>query len=98
MMSNDSASYDVVRHINIIFFVSKQKTAYDMRISVWSSDVCSSDLRWPGPSDRLWGVTSRNQSSTGWQRQLSPVGWDQPARIVRAWSEGVSPLLTTTTR
>src|SRR3546814_7072574 len=26
-----------------IFFV-KQKTAYDMRISDWSSDVCSSDL------------------------------------------------------
>src|SRR3546814_1548638 len=23
-----------------------QKTAYDMRISDWSSDVCSSDLRW----------------------------------------------------
>src|SRR3546814_10429779 len=26
------------------FFVFKQKTAYDMRISDWSSDVCSSDL------------------------------------------------------
>src|SRR3546814_18448579 len=26
-------------------FVFKQKTAYDMRISDWSSDVCSSDLR-----------------------------------------------------
>src|SRR3546814_10617603 len=28
---------------NIIFFF-KQKTAYEMRISDWSSDVCSSDL------------------------------------------------------
>src|SRR3546814_2384233 len=28
--------------IDIFFF--KQKTAYDMRISDWSSDVCSSDL------------------------------------------------------
>src|SRR3546814_6170326 len=28
----------------IVFFF-KQKTAYDMRISDWSSDVCSSDLR-----------------------------------------------------
>src|SRR3546814_2686898 len=30
------------------FFVFKQKTAYEMRISDWSSDVCSSDLycRW----------------------------------------------------
>src|SRR3546814_14954812 len=26
-------------------FVVKQKTAYEMRISDWSSDVCSSDLR-----------------------------------------------------
>src|SRR3546814_1437989 len=27
------------------FFFFKQKTAYDMRISDWSSDVCSSDLK-----------------------------------------------------
>src|SRR3546814_16022459 len=27
-----------------IFFCFKQKTAYEMRISDWSSDVCSSDL------------------------------------------------------
>src|SRR3546814_17363083 len=27
-----------------LFFLFKQKTAYDMRISDWSSDVCSSDL------------------------------------------------------
>src|SRR3546814_9388677 len=27
-----------------LFFFFKQKTAYDMRISDWSSDVCSSDL------------------------------------------------------
>src|SRR3546814_4318776 len=29
------------------FFFFKQKTAYDMRISDWSSDVCSSDLLSP---------------------------------------------------
>src|SRR3546814_2488883 len=41
------------------FFFFKQKTAYDMRISDWSSDVCSSDLGVsrgfalaPGPSTR----------------------------------------------
>src|SRR3546814_9975895 len=28
----------------VMFFFFKQKTAYDMRISDWSSDVCSSDL------------------------------------------------------
>src|SRR3546814_8130596 len=27
------------------FFFFKQKTAYEMRISDWSSDVCSSDLK-----------------------------------------------------
>src|SRR3546814_762046 len=29
----------------ILFFLFKQKTAYEIRISYWSSDVCSSDLR-----------------------------------------------------
>src|SRR3546814_8049734 len=29
----------------LYFFFCKQKTAYEMRISDWSSDVCSSDLR-----------------------------------------------------
>src|SRR3546814_6327635 len=27
-----------------VFFLFKQKTAYEMRISDWSADVCSSDL------------------------------------------------------
>src|SRR3546814_13039742 len=30
---------------SLIVFFCKQKSAYDMRISDWSSDVCSSDLR-----------------------------------------------------
>src|SRR3546814_6682620 len=30
-------------HMSSVFFF-KQKTAYEMRISDWSSDVCSSDL------------------------------------------------------
>src|SRR3546814_10911086 len=29
----------------VLFFFFKQKTAYEIRISDWSSDVCSSDLR-----------------------------------------------------
>src|SRR3546814_9218920 len=33
---------------DVCFFV-KQKTAYEMRISDWSSDVCSSDLFLPPP-------------------------------------------------
>src|SRR3546814_3854230 len=31
----------------VFFFFFKQKTAYEMRISDWSSDVCSSDLACP---------------------------------------------------
>src|SRR3546814_11975342 len=33
------------------FFVFKQKTAYEMRISDWSSDVCSSDLQPAQPAN-----------------------------------------------
>src|SRR3546814_7121900 len=36
----------------VFFFFFKQKTAYDMRISDWSSDVCSSDLFWEGGVNR----------------------------------------------
>src|SRR3546814_7771726 len=42
------------------FFFFKQKTAYEMRISDWSSDVCSSDLQLfsclEGVTDR-WAIT-----------------------------------------
>src|SRR3546814_1119976 len=41
----------------MLLFFFKQKTAYEMRISDWSSDVCSSDLaaerRGCGPLGRL---------------------------------------------
>src|SRR3546814_5465775 len=36
---------DFILHVLFLcFFCFKQKTAYEMRISDWSSDVCSSDL------------------------------------------------------
>src|SRR3546814_4200118 len=35
---------DVRLMFDIVYFFFKQKTAYEMRISDWSSDVCSSDL------------------------------------------------------
>src|SRR3546814_10650366 len=34
----------VIMYLVTLFFLFKQKTAYEMRISDWSSDVCSSDL------------------------------------------------------
>src|SRR3546814_5196524 len=51
------------------FFFFKQKTAYEMRISDWSSDVCSSDLQHRQYLDhrrklRLWPVAV--QSDMEW--------------------------------
>src|SRR3546814_6058022 len=40
--SDHGCCYDRDRYMFVFFF--KQKTAYEMRISDWSSDVCSSDL------------------------------------------------------
>src|SRR3546814_5129598 len=37
----------------VLIFCFKQKTAYDRRISDWSSDVCSSDLRRRRMSDEI---------------------------------------------
>src|SRR3546814_21153717 len=40
----------------LFFFFFKQKTAYEMRISDWSSDVCSSDLLGVGAAEVLGGL------------------------------------------
>src|SRR3546814_10284188 len=57
----------------LYFFFFKQKTAYEMRISDWSSDVCSSDLvpRW-GPYD--FKAHSRDGLGVDW-----PIGYDDIA-------------------
>src|SRR3546814_3095883 len=62
----------------MVFFFFKQKTAYEMRISDWSSDVCSSDLpaadgwlyfgsRRPGGlgKDDIW--RARRTTTGAWQ-------------------------------
>src|SRR3546814_9698106 len=41
--------------MDLCFFFFKQKTAYEMRISEWSSDVCSSDLLDEGLDHALGG-------------------------------------------
>src|SRR3546814_7738263 len=52
-------------YVSLWFFFFKQKTAYEMRISDWSSDVCSSDLEARDPRrlrlgmDRLHPVERR---------------------------------------
>src|SRR3546814_6997013 len=49
----------------LFFFFFKQKTAYEMRISDWSSDVCSSDLTSIAYSyDDLGRLTTKNLPGT----------------------------------
>src|SRR3546814_17875876 len=47
----------------IIFFFFKQKTAYEMRISDWSSDVCSSDLARRKPGQRARRLAGRRDGA-----------------------------------
>src|SRR3546814_5377733 len=69
---------------DFLFFFFKQKTAYEMRISDWSSDVCSSDLwgalcnereraRRPGIAQSYRALTSSG-SYPGWPSKLGQIG------------------------
>src|SRR3546814_2579469 len=52
------------------FFFFKQKTAYELRISDWSSDVCSSDLgdaQRQAERDRTAPLGARPERSGGWR-------------------------------
>src|SRR3546814_4478181 len=66
----------------LFLFFFKQKTAYEMRISDWSSDVCSSDLpaRVRGerrPPPRRAAATCRPGSSHG-SADRRPAPWCEP--------------------
>src|SRR3546814_13729678 len=59
----------VLFHIFLVdsFFFFKQKTAYEMRISDWSSDVCSSDLSAPTASR----FRPNSRCSSRWRKTAS---------------------------
>src|SRR3546814_3966505 len=62
-----------------IFFCFKQKTAYEMRISDWSSDVCSSDLgthidRRPGRGEHVGSVLPHHPLDDDAVRSLRGIG------------------------
>src|SRR3546814_7989984 len=68
----------------VLVFFFKQKTAYEMRISDWSSDVCSSDLlgraepdRDPADGDTERVAERRGQRALGQFLKLSPVPQDR---------------------
>src|SRR3546814_1141224 len=78
-----------------VFFFFKQKTAYEMRISDWSSDVCSSDLgstnadlialARDGAAEGLWLRAERQSAGRGRQGRAwaSPAGNLYVSTIVR---------------
>src|SRR3546814_11693545 len=57
-----------------IFFFFKQKTAYEMRISDWSSDVCSSDLLGASTSTGRCGGLSKAGCFSFHPRKLLTTG------------------------
>src|SRR3546814_17891042 len=65
-----------------MFFFFKQKTAYEMRISDWSSDVCSSDLSGCVvlAEPELYGRNLRSPApyTARYRRTPSTVGFAQP--------------------
>src|SRR3546814_18355369 len=63
-------------------FFFKRKTAYEMRISDWSSDVCSSDLALAGPAaaTALVGARQRRQGRSGMPATDRPADSDRPRR------------------
>src|SRR3546814_9672230 len=75
----------------LVFFFFKQKTAYEMRISDWSSDVCSSDLaaearRGVGDLRRVRGV----EAAAEIDRRLkdnTPLSPDESDRFARRSEE-----------
>src|SRR3546814_691136 len=55
------------------FFFFKQKTAYEMRISDWSSDVCSSDLPEPLSRYQIGRYLARAARKHANQRNMATV-------------------------
>src|SRR3546814_17894466 len=60
--------------VRLCVFFFKQKTAYEMRISDWSSDVCSSDLyrRIEPAADQLWWWSRRDPRMVAARRPDRP--------------------------
>src|SRR3546814_556389 len=67
------------------FFVFKQKTSYEMRISDWSSDVCSSDLHRALLGDRQFWKTQFDIA----QRQLSLRAIELPGKAPEQITENM---------
>src|SRR3546814_7453022 len=65
------------------FFFFKQKTAYEMRISDWSSDVCSSDLHRLARETRALGGGRALHPRAALVRDAAPGKRDRAAQAER---------------
>src|SRR3546814_7871374 len=81
----------------VVVFFFKQKTAYEVRISDWSSDVCSSDLFNASSLDfeLLFDVLSENYDEVTALRSL--VGFDIIRMFAKNGFEFAYPTQTTFT-
>src|SRR3546814_801334 len=78
-----------------MFFFFKQKTAYEMRISDWSSDVCSSDLQTSVyPRVVVQRALALNASALILAHQ-HPSGNTEPSAADRAITERLKSALAT---
>src|SRR3546814_9461722 len=66
---------------SVFFFFFKQKTAYEMRISDRSSDVCSSDLTTGARQAQSAGAAGRS----GRKRKAPMVDFKREALVSTAW-------------
>src|SRR3546814_15798777 len=79
------------------FFFFKQKTAYEMRISDWSSDVCSSDLGILDPEALVLDFTPlKTHDTQGWPTFIDWPAYDSQLHqamyytwVERAWKAGL---------
>src|SRR3546814_8278995 len=78
--------YVLLPLLHLVFF--KQKTAYEMRISDWSSDVCSSDLSSV--------VSHTDPHHTPWAPSAMAAATWRPLPIPPAASTGVGATASTT--
>src|SRR3546814_1766896 len=70
-----------------LFFFVKQKTAYEMRISDWSSDVCSSDLEARGELVTFGIEPTRPETGYGYIESGDPLPGVPAVRRIRRFVE-----------
>src|SRR3546814_17168087 len=76
------------------FFFFKQKTAYEMRISDWSSDVCSSDLLRLNDVEKLRVVLQK--IANAYAKELAPLDRAEKDAITQLNDALGTPQLTKT--